>query len=65
MTFSSPQVTVPAGGTALVTASVSVDVGTPDGELYGGYIQLMPTTGGNAITVPFAGYKGDYQAHRC
>jgi minor extracellular serine protease Vpr len=64
VTFSSPQVTVPAGGQALVTASVSVDPGTPDGELYGGFIQLMPTTGGSAITVPFAGYKGDYQAQQ-
>ena len=64
VTVSSPQVTVPAGGQAFVTASISVGAGTPDGELYGGFIQLMPTTGGNAISVPFAGYKGDYQAQQ-
>jgi minor extracellular serine protease Vpr len=61
-TFSSPSITVPAGGTASVNASVVLDAATPDGELYGGYIQLTPHGGGDVLTVPFAGYKGDYQA---
>jgi hypothetical protein len=60
--FSAPSVTVPAGGTASVNVSVSISATAPEGELYGGYVQLMPTNGGNAITVPYAGYKGDYQA---
>lgn len=64
VTFSSPRVTAPAGGQATVTATISVDPKAPDGELYGGFIQLMPTAGGNAITVPYAGYKGDYQAQQ-
>jgi minor extracellular serine protease Vpr len=25
-------------------------------------VQLLPTDGGNALTVPYAGFKGDYQA---
>jgi subtilisin family serine protease len=62
--FSSPTVTVPAGGLATFTANVSIDPGTPDGELYGGYIQLLPTTAGDAITIPYAGYAGDYQAQQ-
>jgi subtilisin family serine protease len=62
VTFSSPSVTVPAGGTATVAATVSLDPTTPVGELYGGYIQLAPHGGGNTLTVPFAGYMGDYQA---
>ena len=62
--FSSDSVTVPAGGTAFVTASVSVDPVTPDGELYGGFIQLTPRGEGNTLTVPYAGYKGDYQAQQ-
>jgi minor extracellular serine protease Vpr len=62
VTFSSPTLTVPAGGQASVSASVVVDPTAPDGELYGGFIQLRPTSGGTALTVPYAGYKGDYQA---
>ena len=62
--FSSPSVTVPAGGTASLSAKVSINLATPAGELYGGYIQLMPTDGGNAITIPYAGYAGDYQAQQ-
>jgi minor extracellular serine protease Vpr len=62
--FSQPSVTVPAGGQATVTASVSVDPSTPDGETYGGYIQLTPRGNGDTVTIPFAGFKGDYQAQR-
>jgi minor extracellular serine protease Vpr len=61
VTFSANEVTVPAGGSATVNVSVALDPTTPEGELYGGFVQLLPTNGGNAITVPFAGYMGDYQ----
>jgi minor extracellular serine protease Vpr len=64
VTFSSPTLTVPAGGQASVSASVVVDPTAPDGELYGGFIQLRPVGGGTALTVPYAGYKGDYQAQQ-
>jgi subtilisin family serine protease len=63
VTFSSSSVTVPAGGSAFVTASISLDPTTPVGELYGGYINATPTTG-NAIHIPYAGYYGDYQANQ-
>jgi minor extracellular serine protease Vpr len=57
-------VTVPAGGLATVTASVAVDPSAPAGELYGGFIQLAPRGGGDSLTVPYAGYVGDYQAQQ-
>jgi hypothetical protein len=63
--FSAPTVTVPAGGTATLNANVAVNPLTiPIGELYGGFIQLMPTGGGDTITIPYAGYAGDYQANQ-
>jgi hypothetical protein len=62
VTFSSSSVTVPAGGSAFVTASITLDPGTPLGELYGGYINATPASG-NAIHIPYAGYYGDYQAN--
>jgi minor extracellular serine protease Vpr len=64
VTFSSDTVTVPAGGQASVTVSDRIDpTAMPDGELYSGYVQLMPDSG-DAISVPYAGYKGDYQANQ-
>jgi subtilisin family serine protease len=63
VTFSSSSVTVPAGGSAFVTASIALDPTTPVGELYGGYINATPTAG-NRIRIPYAGYFGDYQANQ-
>jgi subtilisin family serine protease len=63
--FSSNSVTVPAGGTAAVTASISVDLtAAGTAELYGGFIQFEPQVGGNTLTVPYAGFSGDYQAQQ-
>jgi minor extracellular serine protease Vpr len=62
--FSSPSVTVPAGGTASVNVSINVSALAPNGELYGGFVTLTPTTGDESLTVPVAGYKGDYQAQQ-
>jgi subtilisin family serine protease len=64
VTFSSSPVTVPAGGQATVVVNATIPASAPDGELYSGYVQLMPVDGGNAITVPYAGYKGNYQAQQ-
>lgn len=55
-------VTVPAGGSAELTVSID-----PDEELeaelaqYGGFVVLTPTEG-EPLSVPFAGFAGDYQA---
>jgi hypothetical protein len=65
VTFSSDSVTVPAGATASVTASISVNLAAAGpAELYGGFIQFDPRGGGNMLTVPYAGFSGDYQAQQ-
>jgi minor extracellular serine protease Vpr len=62
-TFSSDSVTVPAGGQASVTVSDQIDATAFNSELYSGYVQLVPNKG-DAISVPYAGYAGDYQANQ-
>jgi minor extracellular serine protease Vpr len=65
VTFDAPSVTVPAGGTATVTATITADPTLPDRSLYGGYLVFTPQAPGNAgvtLRVPYAGFKGDYQA---
>ena len=59
--FSSTSVTVPAGGIATVDVTISPNAGLADRDLFGGYITFTPTAGGQVLSVPFAGFKGDYQ----
>ncbi len=59
--FSAPSVTVPAGGSATVSVSITANDGLPDLSQYGGYIVFTPQGGGQAYRVPYAGIKGDYQ----
>ncbi|MCC6556878.1 MAG: S8 family serine peptidase [Polyangiaceae bacterium] len=60
--LSAPSVTVPAGGTATVDVTITADAALADNSLYGGYLVFTPQGGTNALRVPYAGYKGDYQA---
>jgi minor extracellular serine protease Vpr len=60
-TFSSPSVTVPAGGTASVRVTIQAGA-WPDKSLYGGYVVLTPQGGGVTLRVPYVGFKGDYQS---
>jgi len=60
-TFSSPSVTVPAGGTASVRVTIQAGA-WPDKSLYGGYVVLTPQGGGITLRVPYVGFKGDYQS---
>jgi hypothetical protein len=67
VTFAKPSVTVPAGGTAVVTATITPDPNTSSsgaftGRVYGGYLVLTPADGGEPLRVPFGGFTGDYQA---
>lgn len=62
VTFSPSSVTVPSGGAANVTVTIAADPTLPDGGLYDGYIALTPRGGGEELTVPWAGFKGDYQS---
>ena len=59
--FSTPSVTVPARGTALVDARITPASGPVHGQ-YGGYIIVTPRGGGLVSRVPFAGFVGDYQS---
>jgi minor extracellular serine protease Vpr len=61
--FSAPTLTVPAKGTATVTAYISPATGPMYGQ-YGGYIQFTPQGKGQVYGVPFAGFVGDYQGIR-
>jgi hypothetical protein len=55
-------VSVPAHGRARIDVRVTPDAGLSEGALYGGYLVFAPGDGGPPMRVPFAGYKGDYQA---
>jgi minor extracellular serine protease Vpr len=64
VSFAAPVVTVPAGGSATVTATITApgDALIPQRGIYGGYIVLTPQGAGATVRVPFAGFKGDYQS---
>ena len=53
---------MPAGGTATVNVTITPERGPADRSKYGGYVVLTPEGGGQALRVPFAGFKGDYQS---
>ena len=60
--FSSPSVTVPGNGSAIVTVTITPNAAMPDKGVYGGYIKFTPQGGGQEYRVPYAGFKGDYQS---
>ena len=62
--FSAASVMVPANGSATVDVTVTAPATAllADRGIYGGYVVLTPQGGGQDYRVPFAGYKGDYQA---
>jgi len=60
-TFSSPSVTVPAGGSATVNVNIAAGAWR-DKSLYGGYVVLTPRGGGVTLHVPYVGFMGDYQS---
>jgi minor extracellular serine protease Vpr len=60
VTFSAPTVTVPAHASASVNVTIA-EPGWDPTAFYGGFIRFTPATG-QQLTVPYAGYVGDYQA---
>jgi len=58
--FKASNVTVKAGSTATVTATINPATGPTNGQ-YGGYIVFTPRGGGQVYRVPYAGFVGDYQ----
>ena len=59
VTFSAPSVTVPAGGSATVDATIT---STYANRLYGGWLVFTPQGSGQVYRVPYAGFSGDYQS---
>ena len=66
VTFSSPSVTVPAGGSATVGVTIAADPledGIPTNGLYGGYLVFTDRADADSVyRVPYLGFKGDYQS---
>jgi subtilisin family serine protease len=60
-TFSQSSVTVPAGGSANVDVTITPALGLTDKSMYSGYVLVADGTG-NQFSVPYAGFKGDYQS---
>ncbi len=58
--FSSSTLRVRAGASATVDVTVTAPTGPALG-VYGGYIVFTPRGGGQVLSVPFAGFVGDYQ----
>ncbi len=61
-TFTQSQVTVRPHGRARIGVTIVPAPTLSDGAIYGGYIVFTPDDGGPPLRVPYAGYKGDYQA---
>jgi subtilisin family serine protease len=55
-------VTVPAGGSASVDATITAPGGLANLGIYGGYLVFTPQGGGQTYRVSYAGLKGDYQS---
>jgi subtilisin family serine protease len=62
VSFSASSVVVPAKGSATVDVTITANPVLPDRSLYGGYVTVTPRDGGPVMRVPYAGFKGDYQA---
>lgn len=66
VSFNRSAVTVGGGGEVQIKVTFTAPAGAAlaDRGLYGGYIVLTPRNGGAVLRVPYAGFKGDYQAIR-
>jgi len=60
--FSAPSVAVPAGGSASFDVTIDPNAGLANKSIHDGYLVATPQGGGEALRVPFAGFKGDYQS---
>ena len=61
ISFSTPTITVPAGGSATFDVTIDANAALANRGIYGGYVVLTPQGGGAIYRVPFSGMKGDYQ----
>ncbi|HSW04469.1 S8 family peptidase [Aquabacterium sp.] len=62
VTLSKTTLNIGALGSASFNVTIAANAALPDRSLYGGYITLTPKGAGTKMSVPYAGFKGDYQA---
>jgi hypothetical protein len=62
VSWGAASLTVPAGGTGTISATISPNATLADRAIFGGYLVLTPQGGGREVRVPYAGIKGDYQS---
>jgi subtilisin family serine protease len=62
VTFTRSQITVPPHARARIGVTITPAAPLSEGAIYGGYLVFTPADGGPPLRVPYAGYKGDYQA---
>jgi hypothetical protein len=55
-------VAVPPGSAATVDVTITASALLADRSQYGGYLVFTPDGGGPEYSVPYAGFKGDYQS---
>ncbi|AWN24434.1 peptidase S8 [Deinococcus irradiatisoli] len=55
-------VTVPAGGETELNLAITAPSGADDLSQFGGYLVLKATEGSAHLSIPYIGFKGDYQA---
>ncbi|HWI65278.1 MAG TPA: S8 family serine peptidase, partial [Symbiobacteriaceae bacterium] len=60
--LSDETILVPAGGNVTISVEVAPPAAGATGLIFGGYITFTPEEGGAVLSVPYLGYKGDYQA---
>jgi minor extracellular serine protease Vpr len=60
-TFSPSSVNIAAGGSATVDVTITASAGLTDRSMYSGYV-LVAGSDGSQFSVPYAGFKGDYQS---
>lgn len=61
VTFSSPSITLPPGGSASVSITITPNPGLANLAQFGGYVVVRNSEGATVARVPYAGFKGDYQ----
>lgn len=61
VSLSRSTLTIPPLGSATVDVTITANASLPDRALYGGYVTFTPQGAGTPMSVPYAGFKGDYQ----
>lgn len=64
VTLSKTTLNIPPLGSASVDVTIAANAALPDRSLYGGYITFTPQGAGTKMSVPYGGFKGDYQSYQ-